>query len=147
MKVGIVGSEAAKFTPAGKVMARHVIQGLLEVPDVIEVVSGASHLGGIDRWAAEIGKALGLVVTEFPPLTHAWSSGYKPRNLQIVAASDIVHCITINALPPTYKGMRFDLCYHCGTSDHVKSGGCWTAKQARKAGKLGIIHVIKQVAE
>jgi hypothetical protein len=34
--------------------------------------------------------------------------------------------------PPEYVGMKFDYCYHCHTSDHIKSGGCWTAHKAEK---------------
>jgi hypothetical protein len=39
--------------------------------------------------------------------------------------------------------MKFDLCYHCGTKDHVKSGGCWTVKYARKLGKQGKVIIIE----
>lgn len=144
VRIGIVGSEAAKFTQAGEVMARHIIEGLLTADQVTEVVSGGCHLGGIDRWAVEIGRERGLRVTEFLPKTRAWIGGYRERNLQIVDSSDVVHCITVNALPPGYSGMRFGLCYHCGTTEHVKSGGCWTARQARLVGKPGIVHVVNQ---
>lgn len=140
--VGIVGSEGAKFTDATEFDARCKIQELLDRPEVTAVVSGACHLGGIDLWAAEAGRALGLHVVEFAPKTRRWATGYKPRNLLIARGSDECHCITVAKLPPTYTGMEFKLCYHCGTSDHVKSGGCWTVKQARKLGKPGYIHVI-----
>jgi hypothetical protein len=142
--VGIVGSEEIKFTPDSKQRAQALIRHILSDPDVVEVVSGACHLGGIDVWAAEIGKELGLVVTEYPPKNRYWDTGYKPRNMQIARRSNVVHCITVDRLPETYVGMTFDLCYHCNTKDHVKSGGCWTMKQAIKMGKLGILHVVKQ---
>src|SRR5882672_2202207 len=134
MIVGIVGSEAAKFTYEGGIAARNIIRGLLSEPDVTEVVSGGCHLGGIDQWAAEIGKEHGLIVTEFLPASRNWEGGYKPRNLQIASKSDITHCITVDKLPPSFHGMTFALCYHCGVKDHVKSGGCWTMKQAIKFG-------------
>lgn len=145
--VGIVGSEAAKFTPASREAARELILEILSGPDVTEVVSGGCHLGGIDQWAAEIGKELGLTVTEFLPKTHSWASGYMPRNLLIAQHSDIVHCITVDHLPPKYDGMTFKLCYHCKTDTHVKSGGCWTMMQARKIGKPGVLHVVENVGE
>lgn len=146
MRVGIVGSEDAKFTLAGRRRAIHVIECLLSGGNVTEVVSGACHLGGIDVWAAAVGSDLGIIVTEFPPATYRWADGYKPRNLQIVERSDIVHCITVDELPKSYVGMRFERCYHCGPDApaHIKSGGCWTMKQAIKAGKLAELHIIQQ---
>lgn len=143
MKIGIVGAEKAKFTEKGRTRARRLIRGILSEKGVSAVVSGACHLGGIDRWAVEMGWELGLLVVEFPPTTHSWTAGYKPRNMKIVKASDEVHCITVDRLPEGFSGMRFDICYHCGSKDHVKSGGCWTMKKAREMGKKGILHVIK----
>lgn len=144
MIVGIVGSEGAKFTPVTEAMAKDLIRTLLSPEDVTEVVSGGCHLGGIDQWAAEIGEEFGLVVTEYLPKIRSWEAGYKPRNLLIAERSDVVHCITVEKLPDGYTGMTFKLCYHCGTSDHVKSGGCWTMKQAIRMGKVGQLHVIGQ---
>lgn len=141
-RVGIVGSEAAKFTPETEAKARGRIRSILTLPGVTGVVSGACHLGGIDEWAAQAGHELGLEVIEFPPKNRSWASGYKPRNLQIAQASDEVHCITVRKLPKGYRGMTFPLCYHCGTKDHVKSGGCWTMKQAQKLGKVGVLRVV-----
>jgi hypothetical protein len=140
MRIGIVGSEGAKFTPETERKARELIRDLLVPGDT--VVSGACHLGGIDVWAVEEAKKLGLAYEEYPPETLSWETGYKPRNLRIARASDIVVCITLRRLPPGYAGMRFDRCYHCGTDTHVKSGGCWTMKQARKMGKGGSLLVI-----
>lgn len=142
MIIGIVGSEQAKFTEETEAEARVIIYDLLTQPGVSGVVSGKCHLGGIDLYAAEIGRELGLEVIEHAPKELKWSTGYAPRNLLIAADSDECHCITVRRLPPKYRGMVFNLCYHCGTSEHVKSGGCWTVKQARKMGKPGYIHVI-----
>lgn len=140
MTVGIVGSEAAKFTPETEAKARRLIQQVLST--ATRVVSGACHLGGIDQWAEEEAAKLGLPFTEFRPATRQWSGGYKERNLKIAQFSDVVYCITVKELPPNYTGTRFALCYHCGTDAHVKSGGCWTVKQAKKFGKPGQIIVI-----
>ena len=138
MIVGIVGSEKIKFTALGEERAKATITEILSNPQVTEVVSGKCHLGGIDIWAAEIGKELGKIVTEFPPRRLSWEF-YKARNLNIAERSDIVHCITVDKLPDNYNGMRFDFCYHCKSKDHVKSGGCWTMKHA----KIGKLHVIQ----
>jgi len=142
MKVGIVGNEQAKFTLETEAKARNIITELLSQPDVTHVVSGHCHLGGVDIYAEEIGKQLGLTPLIFPPKSHNWSTGYKPRNIQIAQASDIVHVIVLSKLPDSYQGRRFTYCYHCKTDEHVKSGACWTAKYAISLGKRAIWHII-----
>lgn len=140
MRVGIVGSEAAKFTAETEGYARALIRDQLSPGDV--VVSGACHLGGIDTWCIEEARAMGLDIVEYRPLVRSWEAGYKPRNVLIAQDSDRVVCITVRTLPPTYTGMRFKLCYHCGTDAHIKSGGCWTVKYARSLGKTGEVFVV-----
>lgn len=136
MKIGIVGNEKIKFTTEGWLGARYVIRQLLSKPGVTEVVSGDCHLGGVDKWAVEVGAELGLITKEFPPKAYSWEH-YKARNIQIAEYSDEVYCIAVDKLPPGFNGMTFPLCYHCGRKDHVKSGGCWTVKRALKLGKPG----------
>jgi hypothetical protein len=136
MKVlGIVGSEDAKFTDETRQRAISEIRGLILRHRPTCLVSGACHLGGVDQWAAREGRLHGVRVVEYPPAVRRWSGGYMERNIQIAKESDIVVCITVKELPPDYKGMRFRMCYHCGTDSHVKSGGCWTMKYAEKLGK------------
>jgi hypothetical protein len=140
MRIGIVGSEGAKFTPETEAAARNLIRGLLKPGDV--VVSGGCHLGGIDIWAAEEGRAMGLEVIEHLPEHRSWENGYKVRNIKIARDSDKVVCITVEKLPGSYTGMTFEMCYHCMSDTHVKSGGCWTVKYAKKIGKEGEVLVI-----
>jgi len=141
MHIGIIGHEAAKFTPETKQAAIQLIEGLVTHCDT--VVSGHCHLGGIDIWAEEVADSIGAAKLIFPPKARSWNDGYKPRNIQIAKASDIVHVIVVATLPSTYTGMRFSSCYHCGTTDHVKSGACWTARYAiRRFGKSAIWHII-----
>lgn len=134
--IGIVGSEGAKFFSVTERLARAAIRKQLLLPGVVKAVSGGCHLGGIDIWAREEAAELSVPFEEFKPTRLQWSGpgGYEARNLQIVQASTKVVCITVRQLPPGYKGMRFDWCYHCKTGAHVKSGGCWTMKQAAKRG-------------
>jgi hypothetical protein len=141
VRIGIVGSEAAKFTPETEATARRMIRESLHPGDV--VVSGACHLGGIDTWAIEEAKKLGLETKEYPPATREWTNGYRLRNIQIAEDSDWVLCFTVRCLPESYDGMRFRLCYHCGTNAHVKSGGCWTVKYAKTIGKHGVVMVVE----
>lgn len=140
MRIGIVGSEEIKFTKEGKQQAISLIRQILSEPNVTEVISGGCHLGGIDIWAEEIGRELGLIVTVFKPKSLSWEGGYKERNLEIANNSDVVHCITVDKLPASYTGMRFNSCYHCRRNDHIKSGGCWTMHKA----KFGKLHIIQQ---
>lgn len=145
MILGIVGSEAAKFTEFGEISARLHIQELIERYRPEKVSSGHCHLGGIDIWAEVIADAMGVEKLIFPPKSRRWED-YKARNIQIAKASDIVYCLSVDSLPETYAGMTFKVCYHCIGRDepnHIKSGGCWTTKYARsiyKDGKLIVIH-------
>ena len=151
MRIGIVGSEGAKFTPETEAKARAEIRNKIAIIGAIQVghpwiVSGGCHLGGIDIWAVEEARAMGVPenqIIEYKPKILSWEGGYKQRNLLIAHNSDFVVCITVKNFPPDYKGMRFPYCYHCKTSDHIKSGGCWTVKQAIRLGKEGQIIVIE----
>jgi len=142
MNIGIVGAEAAKFTPTTEAAAIEIIKSLCTPGSTI--VSGRCHLGGIDVWAENIAIQLQLSTQIFPPKELNWARGYKPRNLQIARASDQVHVIVVETLPPDYYGMRFKSCYHCGAKRwaHVKSGACWTAIQAQRMGKPAFWHII-----
>lgn len=142
MIIGIVGSEAKKFTPETEHAAKQLIRKLIADPNVTGVTSGHCHLGGIDIWAEEIAKELRLDLYIYPPKNLNWSTGYKPRNIQIAKTCNELHNITVKHLPPNYQGMKFDSCYHCSTTAHQKSGGCWTAKYAQKIGKPAYWHVI-----
>lgn len=132
MRLGIVGHEAAKFTPETEAKAREEIRRAIRKHLATEVCSGECPLGGVDVWAREETLAMGLPFIPFPPKENNWENGFKPRNLQI-AASDLVVCIVVRELPATYRGRRFLACYHCKerTPTHVKSGGCWTAWRAK----------------
>lgn len=106
------------------------------------MVSGGCHLGGIDIWAEDCALVLGLERLIFKPAVLSWEDGYKPRNIQIAQHSDYVVCFAVDRLPAGFEGMRHELCYHCGTKDHIKSGGCWTVKYARKRGIPGEVRII-----
>lgn len=130
MKLGIVGSEGAKFTDETKMRAYAAIMDAIQRNGATEICSGECHLGGIDVWAHEVADQLHIPFTPFPPKNHRWEpDGYKARNIQIYQWSDKVVCITLKKLPAHFRGMKFDGCYHCGDRNppHVKSGGCWTA--------------------
>lgn len=141
MIIGIVGVEEKKLTNETKQQAYKIIRELLAKPGVKGVSSGHCHLGGIDIMAEEVGIELGLELYIYPPYAHTWHH-YKNRNMMIAKKSNEIYCITIKEYPPEYNDMKFDLCYHCKVTTHVKSGGCWTTKYARSLGKIGKTLVI-----
>jgi hypothetical protein len=145
--LGIVGAEECKFTPYGKAQAITLLRRIISHPQVTAVVSGGCHLGGIDIWAVEMARQYGRIVTEFLPKEHSWYYGYRIRNLQIASHSDVLHCITVPYLPATYAGKVFKYCYHCDSSTHIKSGGCWTMKEAKRMGKRWELHIVRQSAK
>ncbi len=145
MTLGIVGHEAAKFTPDTEAAAKAIIRYIIDVntDEYVSpiVVSGGCHLGGVDIRAVDIARRMGVETHVHLPKTREWA-GYKARNLLIARDSDEVHVIVVARLPDTYTGMRFKLCYHCNTDAHIKSGACWTARQAIKLGKTAVWHVV-----
>jgi hypothetical protein len=145
---GIVGAEAKKFTLYGQAQARTLIRKIVSDPQVTEVCSGECHLGGVDIWAREITEQLDKKFTPFAPLARGWE-WYRRRNLQIARHSDVVHSIVVPYLPVGFTGDRFLYCYHCKqeVNNHVKSGACWTMREAIRMGKRGVLHVVKQEAK
>jgi hypothetical protein len=140
MILGIVGSEGAKFTAETEIKARELIRKILAPLGLMDIVcSGKCPLGGIDIWAIEEAKKMGFETLEFPPKVNSWAEGYKPRNIQIAKASDMVVCISVLQYPESYKGMKFSRCYHHNDESnvemHIKSGGCWTTKYTRSLKK------------
>ena len=152
MKVGIVGHEAKKFTPETRAMARQEIRSIIKEWQATLVISGRSPLGGIDIWAIEEANGMGVATREHLPGVFQWDSvkgvdGFKARNLKIARDSDLVVCIVVQRLPAGYTGMEVaNGCYHCHTppDHHVKSGGCWTMKEAGKMGKKTVLVVLHE---
>lgn len=145
MNIGIVGAEAAKFTREMQDRAIHEILCIFSTlaTEDITLISGGCHLGGIDIWAEEIADELGIEKIIHKPKRLEWNGGYRERNLKIARDSDIVHNIVVAGYRSGYQGMRFSRCYHCGTDEHIKSGGCWTARRAKE----GIWHVIPVIED
>lgn len=138
--VGFVGNGADKFTRYGRKRAISTILQIMELEKPTMMVSGHSPVGGIDIWAESCAKLLGIPLDLKIPVVEQWNPpgqyGYKARNLDIAADSNKLYVILADSYPPGYSGMKFDLCYHCNRTDHVKSGGCWTGIQAKKLGKV-----------
>ena len=151
MKIGIIGHGTDKFTFTGKIRAFALIRKIL-VDDIVKdlkpkptLVSGHSPVGGIDIWSEEVSKLWNIKMDLKVPKQKTWNStyGYKQRNLDIAKDSDELHVILVDKYPEDYKGMKFNKCYHCNSDKHIKSGACWTAKQAEKLGKKVYYHIIE----
>ena len=141
MILGVVGHAAEKFTPLTEVQARMAIYDACKHHGATGVCSGRSPMGGVDIWAEDTAKQLGIFdeTLIFAPTWNVWSGpgGFKARNMLIAEWSDHVLVVVVKKLPDGFAGMKFSACYHCRDkrSSHVKSGGCWTAIQAQKLGK------------
>jgi hypothetical protein len=150
MKIGIIGNGTDKFTEAGRRRAVAEIHNIFNdsegLDDGITLVSGHSPVGGIDIWAEDVARELGYTLDLKIPRQHTWDAayGYKQRNLDIARDSDELHVILVDTYPKEYRGAKFKICYHCYTDKHIKSGACWTAKQAQALGKNVFWHIIKQ---
>ena len=140
-RIAIVGHAADKFTPMTEGVARATIEEIFLARPVEQniLISGGCHLGGIDIFAEDCAKGLGIECEIYLPVRHTWSGGYKERNLQIAESCDEAWCIVVNDYPPDYALPKFGngKCYHCRDArpPHVKSGGCWTLKQAARLDK------------
>lgn len=94
----------------------------------ITLISGGAK--GMDSIAEEVATSLGFKIDDDnikKPETEHWEDrdgkkGYKSRNLEIAQECDILYCL------PTK--LKTTPCYHCGVTDHERSGACWTMKQA-----------------
>ena len=159
IKIAIVGPEESKWKPNQKEDAKQWIedflsgmkleteQGSLGGHDII-LVSGHCPKKGVDIWAEEVADNLGIKKEIYPadctldPVNkclgreyfHWWNFHYKPRNIQIAEACNVLYCIV-----PKDKTK---ICRHCWKeastvliSEHPTNGGCWTAKYAKKLGK------------
>ena len=151
-KIGIVGSGYNKFDNVSKVTAIEAVKEIVKRHVGAEIVSGGSHLGGIDTWADCAALQFGRVMNVKKPDTLEWNPpekyGYRARNIDIAVESDELYVIVPESYPDTYRGTRYPSCYHCEKHPgkipkHIKSGGCWTGWYAHYAGKNVTWIVIK----
>jgi hypothetical protein len=170
MKIGIIGHGADKFTEETKQKAISIIRETLlqakvdyskkvrdiinagcagsceteAITDVPTLVSGHSPLGGVDVFAEDIADELSIPKLIFAPKDFSWGGGYgyKARNVDIAKNSDVLHIIVVSKYPPNYVGKKFEICYHCNSTTHIKSGACWTGNLAKTLGKKVVYHII-----
>lgn len=130
MKIGIGGGRESKWKPEQKRIARIIIRNLLcgthrlSTPQIKSsfgygktiLVSGHCHLGGVDIWAEEIAKELGIEVEKHPAPAKSWNDklivleqtafdsiygyqdekklkGYRTRNIDMAKSCDVWYAI------------------------------------------------------
>ena len=142
-----MGHGADKFTGSGEKQAKLRIYEILgkSGKDAV-LLSGHSPMKGVDVWSEDVADAMMIPKDLKIPKQLKWDAeyGFKQRNLDIARDSDVLYVILVDKYPPDYRGRRFEKCYHCNSSDHVKSGACWTAKQAERMGKKVVRIIIPQ---
>jgi len=130
---------------------------------MIILISGHCPKGGVDIWAEEIAKELGIQ-TEIHPAEHKgwkdavkcqicgeeyeypinWETfchsgetrhlkGYCSRNIEMAESGDIGYCIVPRS--DTSYSRELWYCRHCGIHGHPTNGGCWTIKKMKEMGK------------
>ena len=120
LRVAIVGASQRRWTNSAEVKrARKFIKDLLRTyklvyKDGLVVISGGCLYGGVDIWAVEIARELGIRTLVYPPRGHSWEH-FKERNIKIAESCDVLYCIEPRTNP--------------------SRGGRWTLEYARKLGK------------
>jgi hypothetical protein len=117
MRIAIVGAEESKWSKEQqrkvKQTIKQILGSALELfkPDDVILVSGHCPKGGVDIWAEEIAKELGIKTEIYAPEVNQWEDekmiehgvgysqvykirkGYKSRNILIAEACDILYDI------------------------------------------------------
>ena len=127
------------------------------------IVSGHCPKGGVDIWAEEQAIRLGISMEIKHPICthpdskryareifhdhlveiqmenkHYWLYHYRPRNIQIVQAVDVLYTISPKCIcdegfiPAVGEDI---LCEKCKGTDRVYNGGEWTGNYAKELGK------------
>jgi hypothetical protein len=120
MKVGIVGSSKIPITEE---TISFVENHVLNYPDDTIFLSGGAK--GVDTLVEMVCDVVGRELIIHKPKTDNWE-GYKERNLKIAHESDKVICIAIRSKD------KDSYCYHCGSEEHERTGGCYTARRCKE---------------
>ena len=156
-RIAIVGSAADKFIPETEAKAREIINSILteaqkKYGDGLVMVSGGCHLGGVDIFSEEESFKLKIKTQIYKPQVLQWNRpgtyGFKKRNRDIAEHCNELHVVVPAKYPDSYTGFRYKACYHCGgpkdprATDHIKTGGDWTANVAIHLRKKVYRHII-----
>ena len=147
MKLAIVGTSKVGYGDQADRLLEEVRTLIMkyyeEFGKKLIIVSGHSPKGGTDIFAEAIARNFGIKTEIYPPEINQWAGknvnhkrlkGYKARNVQIARACNILYCFTLS------NSDRRKGCYHCQNYKHLRSGGCWTFKNAQELKKE--VHMI-----
>lgn len=87
MRVGVTGSRILTYEQR-KEARRILTKTLSNYAPYGELHHGCAN--GIDLIAAQVAKALGMKVIEYPAAMPDWERGYKPRNKRLVNGVDLL---------------------------------------------------------
>ena len=127
MKVAFVGADITKWDQRTETIVRLKMRNIMRYymsayPGNFIPISGHSPKGGVDIWAEEIAKELGVEIKLFAPEVFAWERGaevgYKKRNIMIAEECDVLYVFS-----PSVNGSV------------IWNGGLWTANYAENLGK------------
>jgi hypothetical protein len=120
MKIGIVGSSKA---PVNEESIRFVEDIIVDYPQDTVFVSGGAK--GIDEIVEMACMVVGRKLIIHKPKTENWE-GYKERNIIIAHECDKVVCVALRSKD------KDSYCYHCGSEEHERTGGCYTARRCKE---------------
>ena len=120
MKIGIVGSSKA---PVNEESIRFVEDIIVDYPQDTVFVSGGAK--GIDEIVEMACMVVGRKLIIHKPKTENWE-GYKERNIIIAHECDKVICVALRSKD------KEAYCYHCGSEEHERTGGCYTARRCKE---------------
>lgn len=132
MKIAIVGSEEAFWSPAWRTRVVKRIRDILRPFELVNstdhasitLVSGACPKGGVDIWAEIVADTLDVPKKIYPPTKPTWYY-YRKRNIQIAEDCDVLYCFD-----PKWRGS--------------KTGGQWTYRYAKnELGKRVYLELIE----
>lgn len=137
--LAIVGASGSKLNELQKRTAVQLVAGILDNydPRYWVFTSGRSPEGGIDIFAEVEADRRGFENRVCPPAEehNHWQCkdadcyGYKARNLDVAHKADAMYSIVTST-------HFLNLCKHCKIRGHDSSGACFTARYARRIGKI-----------
>uniref|UniRef100_A0A6H1ZV72 Uncharacterized protein n=1 Tax=viral metagenome TaxID=1070528 RepID=A0A6H1ZV72_9ZZZZ len=150
MKIGIGGPEEPGWTREQKEKVKMRIETIFYYhgyPQESSITLLSGHCSGVDIWAEEIAKEMGIKTVIFKPQIKQWHDfqllkGYRSRNIDVAKESDVYYDIEPEGSCRHCRGTGLEVselaherkCRYCkGTG--IYSGGTWTMNYAKKLGK------------
>jgi len=116
MKIAIVGSSHLDKDEIVRAKDLIFVLGNLHIKD--DIITGDAV--GVDMLVKECIDYAEVIYSH----NERWKpDGYKERNITIAEKADFVYSIAT-------KQLKDEWCYHCLSTDHNRTAGCWTKNYA-----------------